>query len=131
MSEEKKEEENPWETGLKLAGIGVAVAAAAGGIAYLISKTSEESETSENRVQCSRRASENRPQQVRSLPYYTSATTSEPAHEKEMCVVCWATMKPLRRLNCGHVFHYDCVSTWLSEKPTCPLCRKQQYYTRM
>jgi hypothetical protein len=26
---------------------------------------------------------------------------------------------------CGHIFHSDCLSTWLSCNDTCPMCRKK------
>eukprot|EP00397_Hematodinium_sp_SG-2012_P061061 GEMP01080324.1.p1 GENE.GEMP01080324.1~~GEMP01080324.1.p1 ORF type:complete len:110 (+),score=19.88 GEMP01080324.1:245-574(+) len=27
-------------------------------------------------------------------------------------------------LECGHVFHFDCVVKWFIENPRCPLCQK-------
>lgn len=26
-------------------------------------------------------------------------------------------------LNCGHIFHYDCIEPWVKKHPTCPMCR--------
>eukprot|EP00928_Gymnodinium_smaydae_P043417 TRINITY_DN29090_c0_g1_i1.p1 TRINITY_DN29090_c0_g1~~TRINITY_DN29090_c0_g1_i1.p1 ORF type:complete len:1467 (-),score=317.12 TRINITY_DN29090_c0_g1_i1:48-4256(-) len=27
------------------------------------------------------------------------------------------------KLDCGHMFHTDCIEQWLEKRPTCPLCR--------
>lgn len=26
-------------------------------------------------------------------------------------------------MNCGHIFHFDCVKEWTEKNPTCPMCR--------
>uniref|UniRef100_A0A7C8ZD05 RING-type E3 ubiquitin transferase n=1 Tax=Opuntia streptacantha TaxID=393608 RepID=A0A7C8ZD05_OPUST len=43
------------------------------------------------------------------------------------CVVCLSTLEEddlARRLpNCNHVFHAECIDTWLTAQPTCPICR--------
>ena len=45
----------------------------------------------------------------------------------EMCSICQSTFEGtdiVRRLNnCGHLFHLNCVDTWLSNHNTCPTCR--------
>ena len=44
------------------------------------------------------------------------------------CVVCQYEFKNgenITKLNCGHVFHTDCVDTWLSKNKVCPMCHKE------
>ena len=44
------------------------------------------------------------------------------------CVVCQYEFKNgdnVTKLNCGHVFHTDCVDTWLSKNKVCPMCHKE------
>eukprot|EP00668_Euglena_longa_P038734 GGOE01049799.1.p1 GENE.GGOE01049799.1~~GGOE01049799.1.p1 ORF type:complete len:264 (-),score=78.00 GGOE01049799.1:311-1069(-) len=51
------------------------------------------------------------------------ATVTE---EGEQCCVCQETL-PVRskaqRMPCDHLFHYDCLLSWLEQHNTCPLCR--------
>ena len=40
------------------------------------------------------------------------------------CPIC---LEPIlgssKHLHCSHIFHKNCIDTWLSQKDTCPLCR--------
>jgi hypothetical protein len=43
------------------------------------------------------------------------------------CSICLETdTKETHTTNCGHIFHKSCISTWLKEKNSCPMCRKEQ-----
>jgi Ring finger domain len=43
----------------------------------------------------------------------------------EECCICLDinNIQPWSFLPCGHKFHSSCVSTWLHNHPTCPICR--------
>ena len=44
------------------------------------------------------------------------------------CVVCQYEFKngeEVTKLSCGHLFHSDCVDTWLSKNKVCPMCHKE------
>ena len=44
------------------------------------------------------------------------------------CVVCQYEFKNgenITKLTCGHIFHTDCVDTWLSKNKICPMCQKE------
>ena len=44
----------------------------------------------------------------------------------KQCSVCYTNIKfgdIVRKLNCDHIFHQECVDKWLEEKLSCPLCR--------
>jgi len=30
----------------------------------------------------------------------------------------------IAKLNCGHIFHSECISNWMTKKNSCPLCKK-------
>jgi len=43
------------------------------------------------------------------------------------CSVCISEVETgeiIRKLNCGHKFHRDCIDTWLNQNITCPVCKK-------
>ena len=47
---------------------------------------------------------------------------------REKCTICWDNINPGRMLRCGHVFHTQCLYTWLRGHRTCPVCRENLSY---
>lgn len=44
------------------------------------------------------------------------------------CIVCFDdfdSCQSSRQLKCGHMFHYDCIKSWLDYSRKCPICRKE------
>ncbi|EOA18814.1 hypothetical protein CARUB_v10007427mg [Capsella rubella] len=45
---------------------------------------------------------------------------------KEVCMVCREELSPsasLRKIQCGHVYHRDCILRWLWWSAVCPYCK--------
>lgn len=40
------------------------------------------------------------------------------------CTLCLGPRREQTSLECGHVFCWKCVVSWVKEKPECPLCRR-------
>lgn len=42
-----------------------------------------------------------------------------------VCAICQdrGETTPWRRLNCGHMYHQQCVDTWFNQNVVCPVCR--------
>ena len=48
-------------------------------------------------------------------------------HKNKNCSICYSKLglnNNITILNCNHIFHYDCISTWGHYKQSCPLCRQ-------
>jgi len=41
-----------------------------------------------------------------------------------ICICEWEIGQQLKKLNCSHTFHEDCLNQWLKKKKSCPLCLK-------
>ena len=47
-------------------------------------------------------------------------------NDKHQCSVCLENIKKgeiITKLDCGHIFHTDCINEWVSRDSTCPCCR--------
>lgn len=49
--------------------------------------------------------------------------------ENNECIICLEPMvinDKVRILDCGHMYHYDCINKWIEKKGkiNCPLCSK-------
>ena len=47
--------------------------------------------------------------------------------DKFICSICLDNDNDnrMRKLNCGHKFHYSCIEEWLQIKKVCPLCNSK------
>lgn len=56
--------------------------------------------------------------------------TFDPADRDDMCAICIENMEdpdPTRLLCCNHIFHAECIDTWLTvRRACCPLCKANQ-----
>ena len=49
----------------------------------------------------------------------------------DLCLICTRDGKPMYKLKCNHVFCKSCIRRWLTENPTCPVCRQDATITDM
>ncbi|XP_046842047.1 E3 ubiquitin-protein ligase AMFR-like isoform X2 [Xenia sp. Carnegie-2017] len=45
------------------------------------------------------------------------------AMQDNRCAICWEKMENAKILKCGHMFHSECLCSWLIHDSTCPTCR--------
>jgi len=51
---------------------------------------------------------------------------AQKANETDTCAICVEKFVPgelTRELDCGHVFHRECIEAWIPQSLACPLCR--------
>ena len=48
--------------------------------------------------------------------------------DNDNCIICMESFNEnelVKQLNCGHIFHNDCIEHWLLEQKTCPFCKEE------
>lgn len=72
------------------------------------------------------------PSTVQSLPLISYSGSAK--HSIEDCPIClteFESGEPVRLIPyCRHVFHPQCLGTWLASHVTCPLCRSTQFFKK-
>jgi len=65
--------------------------------------------------------------QTKNLSYTATDTPAiqEEPKDEETCAICLSNMKisEYKTTYCNHLFHPDCLNTWLEHHITCPICR--------
>ncbi|KAJ8770660.1 hypothetical protein K2173_021307 [Erythroxylum novogranatense] len=57
---------------------------------------------------------------------YQEYRSNSSLREEEPCCICqeqFADGENVSKLDCGHLFHFDCIKQWLVEKNACPICK--------
>ena len=61
---------------------------------------------------------------INSIKFKPKKDVSE--NEREKCVICYENFEDeeeVKSLPCIHLFHSDCIYTWLKDTPSCPICK--------
>ena len=64
--------------------------------------------------------------QIKMLPQITFKNCLS-FNNQTNCLICqenFVEQEKLRKFNCGHIFHIECVDQWLENEKTCPTCKK-------
>ncbi|KAM0940551.1 putative transcription factor C2H2 family [Dioscorea sansibarensis] len=55
--------------------------------------------------------------------YLKEATPQDLYENDTTCIICRDEMFRAKKLHCGHIFHVDCLLSWMQENDSCPTCR--------
>lgn len=53
-----------------------------------------------------------------------TATCQEIVQYNDVCVICMEKLTHAKKLQCNHLFHAECLQTWIRQEPSCPKCRQ-------
>lgn len=54
---------------------------------------------------------------------FPNATPEELNGNDATCIICREEMVTAKKLHCGHLFHVNCLRSWLERQNNCPTCR--------
>jgi E3 ubiquitin-protein ligase ATL23 len=68
------------------------------------------------------------PEQLERLPSHVTSKEQEAKakEEQKTCSICLGPFEEghsVRTVACFHQFHKDCIDTWLTSNPLCPVCK--------
>jgi hypothetical protein len=54
-------------------------------------------------------------------------TTMEDIEKDSICIICRGemTVEDSQKINCGHCFHSNCLTSWLKRQMICPTCQRE------
>lgn len=91
------------------------------------SRETERSEIQPNNTEDSKRKSKLNRYRLRHKNKRLNTANLDSENEDVTCCICLESVKDStkknRMLNCGHVFHKDCIEGWDVERKACPICR--------
>lgn len=64
-------------------------------------------------------------EEINLIPSFAHQILSE--SDRQTCIICQNSIDQgiqVKRLHCNHIFHSECISAWLKQSDTCPLCRE-------
>ncbi|OMO58183.1 Zinc finger, RING-type [Corchorus capsularis] len=72
------------------------------------------------------------PTTIRSLPVYSYLHGNAAKYHQVDCAICLTEFQEMDCVklipNCKHVFHVECIDTWLSSHLSCPVCRGTRFF---
>jgi len=78
-----------------------------------------------------KRNANNRVRSILKVSHEEKYDAEKNTYEQRTCTICLGefTNTKIRKLRCSHIFHSECIESWIKEKiikvPKCPTCNKE------